>query len=143
MVDDEPPILKLLTYHLEKAGYQTLAATDGEAALVLAITEKPDLIVLDVSMPQMDGMQTCAKLRTNPITNHIPVLFLTVLNSSDRLDQAMDMGANDFLGKPIDIVEVQVRIQALLETKNIADPVQRHEQYIRTMNALRAKAPAV
>ena len=139
VVDDEAPIRALLAALLEDKGYEVLTAADGEEAIVSAITNHPDLILLDVCMPHMDGMQACAKLRKNLVTRDIPVIFLTAFNSDERLEQAIDMGANDFLGKPVNAVELNVRIQAMLQTHSIPDDVERLEEYIKTMKALRKK----
>ena len=140
VVDDEEPIRTLITDLLEDKGYHVLTAADGEAALIAAITDHPDLILLDIRMPKMDGMQTCAKLRANPVTADIPVIFLTAFNSSEWLDQAIDVGANDFLGKPIHTVEMLVRVRAMLQTRNIPDKVERFGKYIETMKTLRSQA---
>ena len=88
----------------------------------------------------MEGMEVCAKLRQNPVTSDIPIIFLTAYNTEDRLEEAMDMGGDDFLGKPINSVELIVRIQAMLQTRNIADEFVRHNEYIKTIKTLRAQS---
>jgi DNA-binding response OmpR family regulator len=140
VVDDEPAIRDLLSMVLREQGYRVISAGDGEEALTVAISQKPDLILLDINMPKLDGMATCAKLRINAVTHNIPVIFLTAYNSHDRLEQAIDMGANDFLGKPINLVELGVRVRAMLRTKNVPDEVERLEAYIKTMKELRSQA---
>ena len=139
VVDDEPNIVFLLTRLLEEKGYHVLTAANGEIALDCAITDSPDLILLDINLPHLDGMKVCAKLRKNPVTRQIPVIFLTGYNSSDRLEQAIDVGANDFLGKPINSIELFVRIQAMLQTRHISDTAERMTEYIETMKSLRAR----
>ena len=139
VVDDEAPIRILLTDLLEDKGYAVLTAGDGAAAIDCAIAQQPDLILLDICMPGMEGMEVCAKLRKNPITRTIPVIFLTAFNSDERLEQAIDMGANDFLGKPINSVELNVRIKAMLQTRHIPDEVERFSEYIQTMKTLRSQ----
>ena len=139
VVDDEAPIRLLLTDLLEEKGYTVLTAADGAAAIDCAIAQQPDLILLDICMPDMEGMEVCAKLRKNPITRTIPVIFLTAFNSDERLEQAIDMGANDFLGKPINSVELNVRIKAMLQTRHIPDEVERFSEYIQTMKTLRSQ----
>ena len=139
VVDDEAPIRMLLTDLLEEKGYTVLTAADGAAAIDCAIAQQPDLILLDICMPDMEGMEVCAKLRKNPITRTIPVIFLTAFNSDERLEQAIDMGANDFLGKPINSVELNVRIKAMLQTRHIPDEVERFSEYIQTMKTLRSQ----
>ena len=140
VVDDEVAMRALLTDLLEDQGYQVLTAVDGEAALLSAITEQPDLILLDICMPGMDGMEACAKLRNNPVTSDIPVIFLTAFDTDERLEQAIDTGANDFLGKPINSIELKVRIKAMLQTRHIPDESERLSEYIETMKTLRAQA---
>jgi len=140
VVDDEAPIRILLTDLLEEKGYVVLTAVDGASALDCAITQQPDLILLDICMPGMEGMEVCAKLRKNPVTKNIPVIFLTAFNSDERLEQAIDMGANDFLGKPINSIELNVRIKAMLQTRHIPDEVERFSEYIQTMKNLRSQA---
>ena len=122
VVDDESAIRILLTDLLEEKGYQVLT---------------PDLILLDICMPKMEGMAVCARLRQNPVTRHIPVIFLTAFNTNERLEQAIDMGGNDFLGKPINSVELHIRIKAMLQTRHIPDEVERFTEYLETMKSLR------
>ena len=142
IVDDDANIRALLTVLLEHEGYQVLTAMDGEDGIATAIAEKPTLILLDVRMPKMDGLQACAKLRENPVTHDIPVIFLTAFNSHDRLEQAIETGADDFLGKPINALELRVRIRAMLLTRSIPGEMERLGEYIKTVKALRAEAEA-
>ena len=139
-VDDDPAIVCLLSHLLEDSGYEVLTAATGTVALDCAITDDPDLILLDILLPDMEGMEVCAKLRQNPVTSDIPIIFLTAYNTEDRLEEAMDMGGDDFLGKPINSVELTVRIQAMLQTRNIADEFVRHNEYIKTIKTLRAQS---
>ena len=142
VVDDDPAIVFLLSNLLEDKGYAVLTAADGAIALDCAITDHPDLILLDILLPDMEGMEVCAKLRQNPVTHDIPIIFLTAYNTEDRLEEAMDMGGDDFLGKPINVVELTVRIQAMLQTRNITDEFVRHNEYINTIKTLRAQSSA-
>ena len=140
VVDDDAQIRALLTVLLEDEGYQVLTAADGEAALLSALTDQPDLILLDIRMPKMDGIQAYTQLQLNPVTRGIPVIFLTASHSKERLEEALDMGANDVLGKPINAIELTVRIRAMLHTRNISNEAERLGEYIRTMDGLRAQA---
>ena len=139
VVDDDTYIRSLLKVLLEDDGYQVLAAADGEEAVATAAAEKPDLILLDIRMPKMDGMQACAKLRNNPVTSGIPVIFLTAFDSRDQLEQTIELGGNDFLVKPIDPIELSVRIRAMLQTRNISNEIERLGEYIKTVETLRAQ----
>ena len=125
VVDDDANIRALLTVLLENEGYQVLAAADGEAGILTATLEQPDLILLDIRMPKMDGLEACDKLRANPATHAIPVIFLTAFNSHDRLEQA---------------IELRIRIRAMLQTRNIPGEMERLGEYIKTVKALRAQA---
>ena len=139
VVDDDPTIVLLLSNLLEDKGYEVLTAANGAVAIDTAITDHPDLMLLDILLPDMEGMAVCAKLRQNPVTSSIPIIFLTAYNTEDRLEEAMDMGGDDFLGKPINRIELLVRIQAMLQTRHIADEFVRHNEYITTIKTLRAQ----
>jgi two-component system alkaline phosphatase synthesis response regulator PhoP len=113
VVDDEPDIIDLIGYNLRKEGYDVLAAADGNAALVEA-AHNPDLIILDVMMPGLDGFEVCRRLKDNPKTAYIPVMFLTA--RSTELDEIMglEIGADDFIQKPISPRKLLVRVKAML-----------------------------
>jgi two-component system alkaline phosphatase synthesis response regulator PhoP len=113
LVDDEKDILDLLEYNLVNEGYRVLTARNGRQALEL-VTPAIDLVVLDVMMPEMDGFEVCRRLRKSPATISLPVLFLTA--KSDEVDeiQALDLGADDYVQKPVSIKVLLARIQALL-----------------------------
>ncbi len=136
-VDDEPSIRELLNRILSDEGYEVVTAGDGEEALVVAAKEKPDLILLDIMMPKLDGMQTCRRLREQPATQDIRVIILTAYDTRDRLEEAIQAGADDFLGKPIDMTELRIRVHSLLRVKDMADEVDRLEAYITSMREMR------
>jgi len=140
VVDDDAQVRALLTVLLEDEGYQVQVAVDGEEALLLTMIEVPDLILLDTRMPKMDGIEAYTQLQANAVTRGIPVIFLTGSHSKERLDEVLDLGANDILGKPINAVELTVRIRAMLHTRNIPDATERLGEYIKTMDGLRAQA---
>jgi two-component system cell cycle response regulator len=142
VVDDEAVVRDFLQGVLTAEGYSVITAEDGEQAVFAAVKEKPDLILLDILMPKLDGMQTCARLRANPYTRDIRVIILTAYNSLERMETSIERGADDFLGKPINVVELCVRVRAMLEVKDISDEVERMEQYVRSMKALRDQASA-
>ena len=139
VVDDDPKIVFMLTNLLEDNGYQVVTAANGEVALDCAAIDHPDLVLLDVGLPDMDGTEVCAKLRRNPLTRSIRVIFLTAFSSDERLEQAIDMGGDDFLIKPVNGAELLLRIRALLQTRNIPDEIERLSEYIETMNTLRGQ----
>ncbi|MBT3339198.1 MAG: response regulator [Anaerolineae bacterium] len=114
IVDDNELNLKLATKVLERDGYQISTALNGFQALALATDSPPDLAILDVMMPDMDGYELCARMRENPSLKSIPVIILTALSSVDDRLKAFDAGADDFLSKPFAPAELQARVKVLL-----------------------------
>jgi DNA-binding response OmpR family regulator/DNA-binding CsgD family transcriptional regulator len=120
IVDDTPDNLALLSDTLSEAGYRVLVATDGLSALEQIAYLKPDIILLDVMMPGLDGFETCKRLKLAPETEHIPVLFMTALSELDNLLRGFDEGAVDYLVKPIRPPEVLARVDVqLTQVKNL------------------------
>jgi two-component system alkaline phosphatase synthesis response regulator PhoP len=113
IVDDEPDILELLEYHLEKEGYKTKKAKDGEAAIKKAHKFDPDIIVLDVMMPEMNGIEVCKKLRELKQFKNTLITFLTARNEEFTEVMALDSGADDFMSKPLKPSVFRSRIKAL------------------------------
>jgi DNA-binding response OmpR family regulator len=140
VVDDEPSIREFLHHVLTDEGYEVLTADDGLTALPIAVTEQPDLILLDIMMPGLNGMETCKRLRERPTTSHIRVIILTAYDTRDRLEESIVTGADDFLGKPIDLTELRIRVRAMLKVKDMQDEVDRLEAYITSMKSLRQEA---
>ena len=118
IVDDEPNIVETVRYNLEKAGFRTLTAHDGQRAVELAQREVPDLITLDVMLPEKDGWTVCRLLRQDPRTKAIPVIMLTV--KGDEADKVigLELGADDYLTKPFSPKELVARIKAVLRRVN-------------------------
>ncbi|MDQ8187323.1 hybrid sensor histidine kinase/response regulator [Pelagicoccus sp. SDUM812002] len=114
VVDDEPINIQLLQRKLEWDGITVLTATNGEACLEVAKEERPDLILLDVMMPGMDGFAVCAKLREDKRTNAIPVIFVTAHNSKKGKLEGLEAGAVDYITKPIDLDETIARVRTQL-----------------------------
>ena len=114
VVEDERDILDLIRHYLEKDGYRTRTATDGVGGLAAARQEHPDLIVLDLMLPGMDGLELCKKLRAEPSTALIPVIMLTAkADETDRI-VGLELGADDYLTKPFSPKELVARVKALL-----------------------------
>ena len=113
VVDDEPNNLQVLRYVLQ-ADYRLLFATDGERALAIARQQQPDLVLLDVMMPQMDGHAVCAALKADAATAHIPVIFVTALTDSHDEARGLDLGAVDYITKPISAPVVRARVRTHL-----------------------------
>lgn len=119
VVDDDPHIRQLLVFAFEKAGLGAIEAGDGEAALALVATHAPDLIVLDINMPRMDGLEVCRRLRSAPTQEgvgkgDIPILFLS--SRDDEIDRVLgiELGADDYVVKPFSPREVVARVMAIL-----------------------------
>jgi len=112
IIEDEAPMRTALKDVLEGEGYRTLTAADGESGLERALAEKPDLILLDVMMPKMDGFEVCAELRR--LSDPVPVLMLTAKGRVEDRVSGLDAGADDYLVKPFSTEELLARVRALL-----------------------------
>lgn len=117
LVDDEPDIIDLVSYNLEKEGYIVATATNGRDAIEKAKEFLPDLILLDVMMPEMDGMETCAQLREIDTLSTTLIAFLTARSEDYSQIAGFDVGADDYISKPIKPRVLMSRIQALLRRK--------------------------
>ena len=121
IVDDEPFNIDYLEQELEDLGYETLSATNGQEALEQVAAAGPDLILLDVMMPVMDGFTACRILKENEETRLIPILFMTALGATEDRIKGIEAGADDFLTKPVDERELAARIQTSLKLKQAMD----------------------
>lgn len=111
VVDDEASIVNIISFNLKKEGYEVITASDGEAGLELALNEKPDLVLLDIMMPQMDGYEVCRKIREK---STVPIIMLTA--RADEVDKVigLEMGADDYVTKPFGNRELMARVKANL-----------------------------
>jgi CheY-like chemotaxis protein len=112
--DDDPAILRVLQVNLEVEGYTTLLAHHGEEALEVAERENPDLIILDIMMPRLDGYQTCERLKADETLKHIPVVFLSAKAQQSDIDKGKTYGVADYLTKPFDPDVLVETIERLL-----------------------------
>lgn len=113
IADDEPNILKILSIRLEAAGYEIITAKDGLEAVQKALSESPDLVILDIMMPHLDGMETSQKLKESSVTRNIPVIFLTALQTKEG--EKFNTSFNTVLAKPIDNEKLLRLIRQKLE----------------------------
>ena len=113
VVDDEQDICEILQYNLETEGFEIMTANSAEEALELPLQEYA-LILLDVMMGEMSGFQMARKLKDNPTTAQIPIIFITALDSEDNLVKGLNIGADDYIAKPLSMKEVKARVRAVL-----------------------------
>lgn len=118
LVDDEPDILEFLSYNLKKDGYDVFTANNGKEAVTVAKKESPHLIILDVMMPDMDGIETCREIREIPGLKDVMIAFLTARNEDYSQIAGFDVGADDYINKPIKPRVLTSRIKALLRRSN-------------------------
>ena len=120
VVDDEPAILDVLTYNLEKAHYRVLQARNGEEALDLAREETPDLIILDLMLPGLDGFEVCRTLRQE---GEVPIIMLTALDEEVDRVVGLELGADDYVVKPFSMRELMARVKSVLRrVRNVPAP---------------------
>ena len=119
VVDDIPANIGLLLETLQSSGFDVRVAENGLAALDQVAYEPPDLILLDIQMPGIDGYETCRRLKANPETRHIPVLFLSALSDTVNKVRGFQVGAADYVTKPIEIEEMLARVNTHLTIANL------------------------
>lgn len=126
VVDDEQSIVTLLKYNIEQAGYQVIVAYDGVQALEKVNEEKPDLVVLDVMLPEMDGIEVCKTIRSDK--NQVPILMLTA--KDDEFDKVLglELGADDYMTKPFSPREVIARVKAVLRRSKVVESAQTNDE---------------
>lgn len=113
-IDDEQNILDLLTFNLEAAGYSAVTATTGSDGLAVAKQDTPAAILLDLMLPDIDGMEVCKRLKADPVTSSIPIIMLTAKDSDVDKVLGLELGADDYMTKPFSVRELVARVKALL-----------------------------
>jgi len=140
VVDDEPPIVDVLTYNLERANYQVLIARDGEEALAVARREAPDLIILDLMLPRLDGLEVCRALRRE---RDVPIIMLTARDAEVDRVVGLELGADDYVVKPFSVRELMARVKNVLR-RAVARPTETPQDATRagllTVDAARHEA---
>ena len=133
VVDDQPLNVELLEADLSEYGYDVVVAYDGNAALKKVEENMPDLILLDVMMPGMDGFEVCRQLKNDPETMLIPIVMVTALSEKADRIRGIEAGVDDFLTKPYDRQELQARVKSLLRVKHYTDELERAEAVISSL----------
>ncbi len=121
VIDDSEPIRKLVVTRLKREGLEIVGEADGQRGLARAIASPPDLILLDIDLPDVDGFEVCRQLKEHPATRDVPIIFLTGTTSTEAKVRGLDMGAVDYVTKPFDQVELRARVRAALRTKRLQD----------------------
>jgi diguanylate cyclase (GGDEF)-like protein len=134
IVDDNPDSLEILRVRLESWGYRTQTASDGEDALAMIDVSPPDLILLDIMMPRMDGMEVARRVKGNPSLPFIPIIMETALATTESKVEGLDSGADDYITKPIDFAELKARVNSMLRIKRLQVELEDRERELLDVN---------
>jgi two-component system alkaline phosphatase synthesis response regulator PhoP len=134
IVDDNPQNLELLQAYLEDLGCRTAIAMDGAEAIKMAQDDVPDVVVLDVMMPRLSGFQVCEKLKSDPRTSAVPIVMVTALNEVSDVERAIEAGADDFLTKPVQRLELLARVKSQINVKGIERRLQSAIERVRDID---------
>ena len=135
LVDDEPVIRELLTNFLTGEGYEVIVASNGGKVVELALRENPQVIILDVNMPKVDGIEVCRRIREEEKIRLTPVIMMTGLNSHKTA--ADEAKADDFVDKPFGLTELLLRVQSIQRIRNLVDSAERLTTYMNELNKKR------
>src|SRR5438093_12329362 len=134
VIDDEKDLLELVRYNLEKEHIDVITASDGQSGLEIGLKHKPDLVVLDLMMPGMSGMEVCKHLRGDARTSRVPIIMLTAKAAETDKIVGLEMGADDYITKPFSVRELLARVRAVLRRSSLrqetADAIRRGELVI-------------
>ncbi len=117
IVEDHPDLLEVLTWELEEMGFAVVSANTGMEGVTKAVEEKPQLILMDIMMPGLDGLEATLLIRSNRETEKIPILAVTALNRESELNECIEAGCNDYILKPFNFQELKEKIQATLSDR--------------------------
>ena len=130
IADDNEQNRELLEAYLSDEGHEILMAADGQQTLNVAQSEQPDLILLDIMMPKMSGYEVCQKLKEDEATRRVPVLMVTALKELGDIEKAVLAGADDFLTKPVNRLELKTRVRSLLRVRHLTNERDRLLAYL-------------
>uniref|UniRef100_A0ACD5GSX5 Response regulator n=1 Tax=Desertifilum tharense IPPAS B-1220 TaxID=1781255 RepID=A0ACD5GSX5_9CYAN len=136
-IDDEESVFEVIEGLLYREGYKLVYINSGKAALGQIDTVAPDVILLDLMMPEMNGLEVCQQVKSNPRWCHIPIIMVTALNSKEDLARSLDAGVDDFLSKPINSIELRARVRSMLRIKLQYDALVA-TQRLKTLNLFNA-----
>lgn len=139
VVDDDPGMLEVFRSILATENVSIYEATDGKDAIQKTLAWNPDLILLDVGLPKLNGLTFCKAIRAGKATRNIPIIIVTSFTARGRLEECMEAGADDFLGKPFRMEELLIRVRAMFKTAHVTDHVERLNQYILAVRDLRER----
>ncbi len=143
IADDNQQNCELLEAYLAEEGYIIDFSGDGEATLKQVEAEQPDLILLDIMMPRMSGYEVCARLKKAESTCDIPIIMVTALNESGDIEKAVNAGADDFLSKPVNKLELTTRVRSLLRVRHLTNERDRLLAYLAEVDGLAERIPQV
>ena len=135
VVDDTPANVRVLKTRLAREGYEVVVAHDGEQALAAAREQQPDLILLDIMMPKIDGIEVCRRLKADPSFPFTPIIMITALSDSKDLVAGLEAGGDDYLVKPVDQQALSARVKSMLRIKSLHDTVQEQAQRLKAQSA--------
>jgi diguanylate cyclase (GGDEF)-like protein len=134
IVDDHEDNVELLRARLESWGFETLSATDGQEALTMIETKLPDLVLLDIMMPKIDGIEVARRVKNNPDLPFIPIIMQTALDSTENKVEGLEAGADDYITKPIDFPELKARVKSMLRIKRLQEEIEERERELMEAN---------
>jgi len=140
VVDDDSGMREVLESILVTENVEVCTAVDGKDAVQKTLALKPDLILLDIGMPKLNGLTFCKAIRAGAETRNTPVIIVTSLTARGRLEECMAAGADDFVGKPFQVEDLLIRVRAMLKTADVPNHVERLNQYILAVRDLREHA---
>jgi CheY-like chemotaxis protein len=130
IVDDNEQNVELMQAYLEELDCDTLSASNGREALDVVEKHLPDLLLLDIMMPQMSGFEVCKRLKADSRTKDIPIIMVTALNEFGDIERGIDSGTDDFVSKPVNKLELLARVRTLLKLKHLSDRLERTLAYL-------------
>src|SRR3954470_15033321 len=134
IVDDHEDNVELLKARLESWGYGTISARDGAEALSTIETQRPDLVLLDIMMPKVDGIEVARRVKRNPNLPFIPIIMQTALDSTENKVEGLEAGADDYITKPIDFPELKARLRSMLRIKRLQEELEERERELLDVN---------